>query len=282
LVELLVVIAVIALLVAIFIPVAGAARERGQRAVCLSNLRQLTLAWTAYADEHDGDLVMGCPGFDEGSAGGIRWRIKGWVGSAFTFPESRSALIQDPDKGALWRWIQDIDIYRCPRAGLDQAITYAIVAAANGITVEGTYLRGAWGPTTFGKRVGNTVLRLTRLTDIVSPGAAQRAVFIDQAHTPGGADFNVLYLDPKWHYSEPPIHHADGVTISMADGHAEYWKWKGRETVEMPRQAFSIRGVRVETLAEDYEPQTADGLYDLERLQRATWGRLGYSTEQTP
>ena len=25
-----------------------------------------------------------------------------------------------------------------------------------------------------------------------------------------------------------------------------------------------------------YEPQTEDGLYDLQRLQRATWGRLGY------
>jgi len=31
-----------------------------------------------------------------------------------------------------------------------------------------------------------------------------------------------------------------------------------------------------ELLEADYEPQTEDGLYDLQRLQRATWGRLGY------
>ncbi len=31
-----------------------------------------------------------------------------------------------------------------------------------------------------------------------------------------------------------------------------------------------------------YEPKTEDGLYDLQRLQRATWGRLGYSVESGP
>ena len=44
LIELLIVIAVIAILLAILMPVARTARERGQRVVCLNNLRQLTLA----------------------------------------------------------------------------------------------------------------------------------------------------------------------------------------------------------------------------------------------
>jgi len=29
----------------------------------------------------------------------------------------------------------------------------------------------------------------------------------------------------------------------------------------------------------EYVPQTEDGLYDLQRLQKATWGRLGYTAE---
>jgi hypothetical protein len=68
------------------------------------------------------------------------------------------------------------------------------------------------------------------------------------------------------------------MTISMADGHADYWKWKGSETVEMPRKQLSARnGLFMEILESgDYEPQTESGLYDLQRLQRATWGRLGY------
>jgi len=52
LVELLVVIAIIALLMAILMPALNRAREQGKRATCLSNLRQLTLAWTMYADGH--------------------------------------------------------------------------------------------------------------------------------------------------------------------------------------------------------------------------------------
>ncbi|GAJ23796.1 unnamed protein product, partial [marine sediment metagenome] len=49
LVELLVVIAIIALLMAILMPALNRAKEQGKRAVCLSNLRQLTLAWIMYA-----------------------------------------------------------------------------------------------------------------------------------------------------------------------------------------------------------------------------------------
>lgn len=53
LIELLVVIAIIALLVGILLPALGAARERGQAAVCLSNNRQLGTLTFLYANDHD-------------------------------------------------------------------------------------------------------------------------------------------------------------------------------------------------------------------------------------
>jgi len=128
-----------------------------------------------------------------------------------------------------------------------------------------------------GIRVGKTVVRLTRLTEIISPGASERAIFIDQRAL-NASNFGVDYLHPYWWGgSPPPIHHADGVPLSMADGHAEYWKWKGRETVTMPRTSWDgIDSLDLEPLAEWYEVRTEDGLYDLQRLQKATWGRLGY------
>jgi prepilin-type N-terminal cleavage/methylation domain-containing protein/prepilin-type processing-associated H-X9-DG protein len=282
LIELLVVIAIIALLLALLIPVLGRARELGQRAVCLSNLRQLTLAWLAYANDYDGKIVQNV---NCGMISG-HW---GWIGGAFVNPwQKRSVLITSSNKGALWPYIQDIDTYRCPRARPGHIATYSIVAAANGIRVEGTYLPNT-GPAPelpLGKQIGSTVLRLTNLMEIVSPGSAQRAVFIDQCQMTRGSfdyDFYIEYLYPKWSAGNPPpIRHSDGVTFSMADGHAEYWKWKARETVIIPRM-ISSRGrsaaglsVIFEVLQQDYEPQTEDGLYDLQRLQKATWGRLGY------
>jgi prepilin-type N-terminal cleavage/methylation domain-containing protein len=54
LVELLVVIAIIAILASMLLPALGAAREKGKRAVCLGNLRQVYLQLTAYVDDQDG------------------------------------------------------------------------------------------------------------------------------------------------------------------------------------------------------------------------------------
>ena len=288
LIELLVVIAIIALLMAILFPVLRSARERAHRVVCLSNLRQLTLAWIAYADEHDGMIVRGSAfGITKRPRGKSVIMVEGWVGKAFCFPESRSAVIEDPNKGVLWPWIKDIDVYRCPRGREGHALTYSTFVSANGCYVEGTSLTNTQLQH-LGKRVGSTVLKLTRLTDIISPGAGQRAVFIDMGHTPGSSHFHVEYLYPKWTWFDPPsIHHHYGVTLSMADGHAEYWKWKGSETINMPRMLLLGRSnpdVYTECLkgTEDYEPQTEDGIYDLQRLQKATWGRLGYTLEGGP
>lgn len=269
LVELLVVISVIAVLMAILMPVLGRVREVGQRAVCLSNLRQLTLAWILYAEENDGRLVGGVA-FQITKQGGKT--LEPWMGTAFQYPENQSAIIDNPDKGALWPYIQDIDAYRCPRGFSGHAATYAVVCGANGATSPGTTHRA---------RVGKTVLHLSNYADIMNPCAAQRAVFVDNGQTPNG-DFYVPYLDPKWIFdSIPPLHHTNGITLSMADGHAEYWKWKGRETIkDLPRKMYqNVRGdVFVEMLEENsYEPQTADGQYDLQRIQKAAWGRLGYS-----
>jgi prepilin-type N-terminal cleavage/methylation domain-containing protein/prepilin-type processing-associated H-X9-DG protein len=223
LIELLVVIAVIALLTAILIPVLRSAKEQGYRAVCLSNLRQLTLAWLAYADEHDGKLVYGCP-FRTRSSDRITDSLRGWAGDISL---QQIGTVKGFDKGSLWPWIRNVDIYRCRKGRPGHMLTYAIVIAANGCNVEGTYMEGTnkWEMTESGKRIGRTVLKLTRITEIVSPGAAQRAVFMDMGQTPCGEDFYVHYLYPKWRvHSPPPVRHGDGTTLSMADGHAEYWR----------------------------------------------------------
>ncbi len=277
LIELLVVIAVIALLLALLFPALRSAREQGHRVVCLSNLKQLTLAWLAYADEHDGKLVAGFAFNNETfSRHGRTVRRIGWAGSELSpFRPPRA----DPCPGALKPWIKNVDIYRCPRGRPGHPVTYAIVVSANGRDdVEGTYMEDEieWEMTKFGKRVGSTVLKLTRLTEIVSPGAAQRAVFIDQGETPLDSEFYVHYLYPRWMFHcSPPVRHDNGTTLSMADGHVEYWKWS-RESVQIPRDIWYWKGLPIEVRPEDYTPQTEDGIYDLQRLQKATWGRLGY------
>jgi prepilin-type N-terminal cleavage/methylation domain-containing protein len=59
LVELLVVIAVIAILAALLLPTLGSAKEKGKGVVCLSNLRQVGIAIRAYADDSSGNIPFG-------------------------------------------------------------------------------------------------------------------------------------------------------------------------------------------------------------------------------
>src|SRR4051794_28698553 len=57
LIELLVVIAIIAILAAILFPVFAQAKEAAKKASCLSNLKQISLAWQMYAGDYDDTMA---------------------------------------------------------------------------------------------------------------------------------------------------------------------------------------------------------------------------------
>jgi prepilin-type N-terminal cleavage/methylation domain-containing protein len=68
LIELLVVITIIAILAAMILPVLSRAKQKGQQAMCLSNLHQIGLAFIIYLNDHDNrfpdrrDLKSSLPG----------------------------------------------------------------------------------------------------------------------------------------------------------------------------------------------------------------------------
>ena len=68
LIELLVVIAIIGILAAMLLPALNKAREKGRTAVCISNLRQISLSIHLYTDENDG--YMPTPSYGAGATQG--------------------------------------------------------------------------------------------------------------------------------------------------------------------------------------------------------------------
>ncbi len=270
LIELLVVIAIIAVLMAILMPSLQRAREQGKRAACLNCLKQLGLAWIVYADENNdkivnGEAQMGAGGTLTMPTGATHLNEKWWVGSdchsgymtGQKLPEYQQiAAIR---LGALYPFVPNEKLYRCPTGIRGEMRTYTITDAMNGMPRTGTY-RG-----TVGIRVGRTMLWVKRRTDISQPGPDARLVFIDEGRvTPDS--YATYYDTAKW-WDPPFVRHGDGTNVAFADGHSGYWKWESAETARVGKEANPRH---------QYVPTTDAGFDDLRRMQKGVWGRVGY------
>ena len=101
LIELLVVIAIIALLASMLLPALAKAREMGRKAKCISNLKQISLAFIMYADDNDGYLPPTYYMWDTGETIGWDFSSAGWSGPY--------------GSGLLNSYLTD-QIYKCPTA----------------------------------------------------------------------------------------------------------------------------------------------------------------------
>ena len=245
LVELLVVIAIIALLMAILLPALGRAREAGKRAVCMSQIKQLGLAWNLYCDDNKERVPVGDVWFCWSFAGSVNdWITKSqpaWCEWPHPFPHTmpptqatnqmpRADPIYGSDchatvaewqhaiaEGTLWKYLKDYKVYKCPVGDKGQEITYAMSHSMHTYPCSGCSSTSCPSCPTILLR--DSIKRTAeRFILIDNGGMKQGAFYISYSDATGGAPVG-SFGDHR------PTRHGQGTTFVFADQHVEYHKW---------------------------------------------------------
>jgi prepilin-type processing-associated H-X9-DG protein len=192
-----------------------------------------------------------------------------WIGSYNITTTSDCGKKCAIDSGALWRYIQDYKLYHCPTGMKGETVTYSIVDGMNGRPdgrAAATVPAGIWKKT---------------LGQIRS--SATQVVFVDEGRITADS-FAVTYASGGWSppgdwFDGPDARHGNGTTVSLADGHAEYWQWcpdtvNYAKMIEPPNTLSAGYYFPVGPLPPGM-PTPSDAAYqDLYKMTIGCWGRL--------
>jgi prepilin-type N-terminal cleavage/methylation domain-containing protein/prepilin-type processing-associated H-X9-DG protein len=230
-VELLVAIAIIAVLAALLLPALSKAKAKAQSIGCLDNLAQLQLAWLMYARDNADKLarvggldeLVQLPSDPQAQPGGPKSQ---WVlGSMAQAPcWTNTVLVQ---MGLLYPYVSSLGVYKCPA---DKKSEAGPLGGGGARTVRSMSLNCWMNPITVWNN--NTRLRIYRkLADITAPSPSMAFIFIDE--NPWTINDGYFVSDPtQTHWVDAPATYHNGAGgLSFADGHSELKKWRDRNVL---------------------------------------------------
>jgi prepilin-type N-terminal cleavage/methylation domain-containing protein/prepilin-type processing-associated H-X9-DG protein len=224
LIELLVVIAIIAILAGMLLPALSKAKSKAHQTQCLSNLRQLQLAWTQYAMDFSDTLVLNTTGSN--SAGG--W-VQGWLDFNGSNQDNINFdKLTNPDFAKLSAYTaKSRGIYKCPAdmsSVRNRGRTYPRVRSYAMSTAIACPEGHQWLPAPPYKV-------FFKLGEITRPGPSKTFVFIEEhPDSINNGAFGVMMSErgrPRNAriFDFPASFHGKSCALSFVDGHVEIRRW---------------------------------------------------------
>ncbi len=241
LVELLAVIATIAILAALLLPILNRAKIKAQRTACFSNLRQLGVAWQMYYTDNNGYLVPSFPGNPDV-----------WVQGNMTNSSDavNAELIKE---GKLFHYAPNVATYHCP-GDMGVAVGGKTLPTVRSYSMN--CFMGARDPGL--PPIPDTAIGYVNFfakdSDLARP--SEFWVLIDEDERSINDGF--FLSDPSAHtwFDFPALsdhRHNFSFTLSFGDGHSEVWRPADPRTLQVAAPETDQFGNR-----------------DLDRLARAT------------
>ncbi len=219
LIELLVAIAIIAILAGLLLPVLGRAKTRAQGAVCMSNLRQLTIGWSAYTTDNSEKLMLNSSPVNS-------WVVKDYLTWGPESINTNTGALLDSKRTAMATYVQAVGVYKCPGDHYQSA-------ANPGPRVRSVSMNGTLNnKPLFINKTGRKYFTAKKMQDLNTPGPARVFVFLDE-HA-DSIDDGTFQVNPGYPPDQeswrnlPASYHNDAGSFSFADGHGEIHRWLER------------------------------------------------------